>query len=101
MGPCPSSPALPVVRVALRGAHRACRAHAGAVAGLAARPGVEAKGVGVADLALGPGRARRAEASPSCLLAGAPAAAACCRDREKRAGEMLPDPAGLHQWPGF
>lgn len=72
-----SSPALPVVPVALQGGSPSNSAPPGAVAALAASQGVEAEGVCLTHLTLGPDRAGRAEALPRHLLTKAPATAAC------------------------
>lgn len=76
-----ASPALPVVLVALRGG-RPIGAHPGTVAAFAASQGVEAEGVCLTHVTLGPDRAGRAEARPCCLLTEALATAACCPGTE-------------------
>lgn len=71
-----SSPALPVVPVALRVGGPSSSAHPGAVAAFAASQGVEAEGMVLTHVTLGPGCAGRAEAPPRRLLTKAPATAA-------------------------
>lgn len=71
-----SSPALPVVPVALQRGGPSSSAHPGAVAALAASQGVEAEGMALTHITLGPGRAGRADTLPRHLLTKAPATAA-------------------------
>lgn len=75
--PCDSglAPALPVVPVTLRGG-RPNGAPPGTVAAFAAGQGVEAEGMRVTHLTLGPDRVGKAEALPRRLLTKAPATVA-------------------------
>ena len=93
-----ASPALPVVPVALQGGG-SVGAHPGTIAAFAAGQGVEAEGVHLTQVTLGPDRPGRTQAPPCRLLTEAPAAVASWT-RMKRHGVRVRrpgSPAKLHR----